>query len=155
MTIVLLVVICILAICQPTWDRFTVAMLYASMCACHWVACTEFVGFWYYFSAGVFDLAIISVIYAYGARIRLTDDFINICVASIALNFYGWLTWFNYQPPTSYNVAMVALYFIAILSLLRKDCANGKQVNKWHSSVRLFIYKSVAYCLPTQKESQP
>ncbi len=154
MTIVLLVVICILALLQPSWDRFTVAMLYASLCACHLVACTEFVGFWYYFSAGVFDLAVISVIYAYGAKIRLTDDFINISVASIALNFYGWLTWLNYQPPISYNLAMVALYFIAILSLLRKDCADERSSYKWSNRIRLFIDKGVAYCLPTQKEAR-
>ncbi len=154
MTTTLLIVICIFAIFQPNWDRFTVAMTYAAMCAGHAMSCYYFEGFWYYFSAGVFDLAIVSLIYAYGARIRLTDDLINISVASIALNFYGWLTWYLYQPPISYNLAMMALYFIAILSLLRKDCADGKQTRRWNSSVRLFIDKSVAYCCPKQKAAE-
>lgn len=153
MTIILLVIICALAFFQLDFQRRTIAMIYAVLCAVHVMLCVELVGFWYYASAAVFDLAIVSLIYSYGARVRLTDDLINISVASVALNFYGWLTWFNYQPPLSYNLAMTALYFIAILSILRKDCANGNQPYKWGNSIRLCIGKGVDLCYPKQKEA--
>lgn len=130
-----------------------IAGTYAVLCGGHALACSEFVGFWYYFSAAVFDVAIISIIYAYGARARLTDDLINISVSSVALNLYGWLTWYLYQPPLSYNLTMTALYFIAILSLLRKECANGREPYKWHNSIRLFIDKGVDVCYSKQKEA--
>lgn len=150
----LLVIICIVAIFQPSWDRFTIAMTYAVLCVGHSLVGVELIGFWYYFSAAVFDLAIISLIYAYGSRVRLTDDLINISALSIVLNFYGWLTWYLYQPPLSYNLTMVALYFIAILSLLRKDCADGHQPYRWHNSIRLFIHKGVSVCYTTKKASR-
>lgn len=150
---IITVILCILAVFQPTHDRRVIALVYALVCASHGIVCANFDGFWYFFTAGVFDLAIISIIYAYGAIARLTDDLINICVASIALNAYGWVTWHNYQPIFSYQTAMAALYFIAIFSLLRKGRANEYGVNKWHSGVRSFIDKSSAYIIGKQKEA--
>lgn len=151
---ILTVILCILAAFQPTHDRRVISLVYALVCASHGIVCDNFEGFWYFFTAGVFDLAIVSIIYAYGARTRLTDDLINICVASIALNAYGWLTWFNFQPILSYQTAMAALYFIAILSLLRKERANEFGISKWNSSVRFFIDKSCFHIKGTQKEAR-
>lgn len=142
---IITVILCVLAVFQPTHDRRVIAIVYALVCASHGIVCDNFEGFWYFFTAGVFDLAIVSIVYAYGARTRLTDDLISISVASIALNAYGWLTWYNFQPIMSYQTAMAALYFIAILSLLRKERANDFGINKWTSGFRCLIDKGCDY----------
>lgn len=147
-------ILCVLALFQPTHDRRVIAFVYALACTAHGIFCVNFEGFWYFFSAGVFDLSIISIVYAYGARTRLTDDLINICVASIALNAYGWVAWYTFQSIFSYQIAMAALYFIAIFSLLRKERANEFGINKWASGVRFFVDKSLAYITGTQKEAR-
>jgi hypothetical protein len=151
-----MVIIAITVIFQPSSDRSIIALIYALSCITHMVVDihSELDGFWYFFFAGVFDLAAISLIYTFNARTRLTDDLINISTLSIVLNAYGFVTWYNHQPILSYQLTMMALYFIAILSLLRKECANGNQPHRWHNGVRVLIDKGFAVCHSKQKEAR-
>ncbi len=148
----LLIAICVLVVLQPTEERMIVATIYAGLCVIHNIASVEFVGFTYYMTAGMFDLVILALLCSYGAAGRLTRNLISVCMVSIVLNFYGWLIWFLYQPPMTYNIASMALYLIAILILSEKECSHEYGLNQRHSSLLSFNYKGTAIYRLLQKE---
>ena len=150
---ILLLVILFLAFLQPTKHRMLAATTYGGLCAIHNVFSITLEGGAYYISAGFFDLVILAVLCSYGAINKLTDDLISICIASLVINAYGWLIWFNYLPPVSYNIASMALYLIAILVLTQKETSHG-QFHQRHTIVRAIYNKGVAFCRSLQEEAR-
>lgn len=138
----LIIFICILSIFQTTAERRFPAMVFAMMCGFHSIAFSTLEGFWYCFTAGTCDLIIIGVICCCAIVTRLSDRLIMLSVISIFLNVYGWLLYEFYLPVYIYNTSMTALYFIAILFLLRKDCANDESTTyKRYRCFQLFADK--------------
>ena len=151
MIVCMVVIICVLVFFQSNHDRGVAAAIFAVVCGSHSVLFYDLPGEYYYMSAAVADLAIISGIGAFAKPTRLADNLMDICLISIALNAVGFLTWWQGLPPEPYNLSYVALYLIAILALLREDCANGYQSSKRSSSIRLSIRSCVEYCRQLQE----
>ena len=146
----LVVIICILALFQSDHNRSVAAIIYAAVCGVHSILFYDLHGEYYYLSAAVSDLVVIVGIGILAKPTRLADNLMDVCLISIALNSFGFLTWWQGLPPEAYNLSYVALYLIAILALLREDCADGYQPSKRNSRIRLSIRGCVEYCRQLQ-----
>jgi len=89
-------------------------------------------GWDYYLSAGAFDVLSLSIIAIFSKPSRLAMSFVYICIASLFLNFYGWLIWLFYLPPDSYDISFLALYSIAIYIILRGDDVKDERYNNFN-----------------------
>ena len=100
----------------------TVAVLFVILISAHDLIVTglKLEGLLYYGSAALFDLAFIVATISLSDS-KLLDSLCNICIASMVLNFAGWVLWFNYFSPMHYDIAFLCLYAYAIVVLLRKD----------------------------------
>lgn len=121
----LLIIICIISLTR----MHPVALTLALACSSHKVLCDGLDGVWYYLSAGVFDVLVIGIIAVFIRPSTMAKSILWICMASLLLNFYGWLIWFLYLSPETYNMAFTILYCLAILFLLRKDSAKDESNN--------------------------
>lgn len=143
----LVVAILVIALFQKTAERRFPALVFAFFTWLHCVALSGGEGLLYFFTAGLCDVAIISIIASWAKITRLSDALITISLVSIISNFYGWISWVNYLPVKSYNIFIMALYLIAILSLLWKDCAHDyTRINQRHRWLRLLADKCGAFC---------
>lgn len=149
----LVVIICILALSQSSHQRAVIACIYAAVVGLHSLAFYDCGGELYYLSAALADLVIIAVISVWAAPSRLAENLIDISLISICLNAFGFIVWCSKLPPESYNISYGALYLIAILALLREDCADGYQSSRRHTRLRVLVGKCAAFCrsLPEQK----
>jgi len=77
------------------------------------------VGSVYYIGSALFDLATIIIISRAGSSMALSIQ--KICVASICLNFFGWVMWMLYMPPVMYNSLFIALYIYALFTLIKRN----------------------------------
>lgn len=113
--------ILIAALFQPSRDRFNVAMLFAVFTEGHGLFMSNLDGMEYYVSAALFDLLVIAGLFLYPMKTRLIEELQRISIVSIMLNFFGWIAWMLYFPPTAYNVSFMMLYTWTIITLLRKE----------------------------------
>ena len=124
-TTLLIAVLIVVAALQPTDERLYTAFLFASLVSLHHIFAYNMEGIAYYGSAALLDMAVIF----FTARLRILSSVIrsiqNICLASIALNAFGWVSWMLYAPPHAYNAAFIALYSLAIITLLKKEKTNA------------------------------
>ena len=150
----LIITICILAIFQPTRERFLIAWLYALACSIHNYFLGDISGVFYYLSAGAFDFIVLAIICVFIRPNWFSNCIIGISIMSLILNFYGWIIYELYLPPTSYNIAFNALYLLAILVFLWKDSAHDTGKNKRWAVLRLPNFKFNNACHPLHKETR-
>ncbi len=151
----LIAAIFIVALFQPNTDRRFPALIFAFFLWLHCAAMSELEGFWYFFTAGLCDVAIVAMIACWSKVSRLTDSLITLSIMSVVFNFYGWLLWISFLPVYSYNYSITALYLIAIISLLRGDCANDySRTSKRYSGLRLFSNKCRDLCVSLPKKAR-
>jgi hypothetical protein len=147
--------ILIIALFQTNSDRRFPALVFALFVWLHCVSMSGLEGFWYFFTAGLCDIVIIAIIACWARVSALADSLITISIISIVFNCYGWLLWVSYLPVSSYNYSITALYLIAILSLLRGDCANDKPRNlQRYYGLRVFSHKCRDFCLSLPKKAR-
>lgn len=108
----------------------------------------------YYFSAGVFDLIILAFVCIYASASRFTDSMVGICLASLFLNFYGWVIYEQYMEPTSYNIAFHFLYIFTAYILLERDWKNDNCYIDWMALFRLPSRKFSRPCNSLHKEAK-
>ena len=138
----IIVIMCVLAVCQTPLDRRLAAMFFSVSCGLHFLLFGTLEGFPYYFSAAVFDLVVILSIISYCRATKLSDGLIDLCLISIGLNCYGFVSWSLYISPVTYNVSFMALYLIAIFLILRKGVpTHESSTNQRHTRLRLLIDK--------------
>ena len=150
---------------QSNHDRGVVAGIYAAIVGVHSLLFFEFIkGYsiialpykYYYVSAAVCDIVIITAIALVSTYLvkptRLADNLMDICLISIPLNAVGPVVALKEMPPEPYNISYGALYLIAILALLREDCANGYKPSKRNSRIRLSVRGCVEYCRQIQEK---
>jgi len=113
-----------IAILQPTRERMAVALVFASFTFVHNTFLYELEGLMYYASDALFYLLIILLIGSVDKPSILSVELQKICLAAIALDYFGWCIWILYIPPTGYNVAFMALYAWTIIILLKKEPAH-------------------------------
>lgn len=149
----LLVIICIITLVT----MHPVALAFALSCSVHKVFADMLPDTLYYLSAGLFDVLVIGIIAVFLRPSHMAQSFIWLCLFSLALNFYGWLIWFLYLPPVTYNIGFIVLYSVAIYLLLRKDMAKDERHSRpynWDSVFLAARRKSIIACNTLQEESE-
>ena len=112
-------------------------------------------GFSYCFAASVCDALVICIVVFFAKVTKVSDIIIAVSCVSIMFNFSGWLLYAYELPVEVYNYSIAALYLIAILSLMGKDCANDYSGNrKRYNGLRLFISKRCAFLGLLPKEAK-
>ena len=154
MTTALIVIACVVALFQPSRERFCIAVAYSVTCAIHLFLCDDLTGVLYYLSAGVFDLIVLLFICLRARPARFADIMVSVCAGSLVLNFYGWVIYEQYMEPISYNTASHVLYVFAIYVLLRRDWENDICYLDWLDIIRLPNRKRDRACHPLHKEAE-
>lgn len=152
----LIIAVFIVSFCRESHVRLP-GLILGLMAATNYALVVTFAieGFLYCFTAAMCDVLVIYLVTSYAKITKVSDVIIAISVVSIILNFDGWLLYAYELPLEAYNYSIAALYLIAILSLLRGDCANDYSGNlKRHSGFRLFADKCRAFCRALSKETQ-
>ena len=125
---------------QPNRPRFFAGLVFsgAAVFSDHLLSSTG--GYIYYIASSVFALAIIILISFIRPITKLAVSLQKICLASILLNFLGWVMWMLYMPPVMYNSLFVALYICALLTLTtrNKSDVGEYKLHSWRSSLHLY-----------------
>jgi hypothetical protein len=122
---ILILLICISAIIS----KDIVAILFAMLIISHDIMAINFSGWMYYLSGATLDFAFILAVSMSAKPNKMVTALISLSFCSILVNFYGWVIWYNYMLPYSYNNAFVLLYSISIYVILRRHCARGGNNN--------------------------
>ena len=120
--------LCSLCFLQHTLSRSVVAAVFVFFIISHDVLVYSLDGIFYYGSAALSDLLIISIITRISAASRLCFQLQLICLASIFVNALGWVMWFTYQSPDLYNWCFVALNFYAVYCMIQGEPKHGRLV---------------------------
>lgn len=131
MTNLLIYIIVILAVIQPSKKRLYPALVFAILTLSHLYFSRDMDGFAYYFSAVLTDLLIMALIVRSDSI--LTLHLMVVSITSILLNTFGWVLWEFYFPPMMYDTAFIILYLYAISKLFYGGGDVGDYTNsKWH-----------------------
>lgn len=128
---ILMLLLCILALCQPTKQRFLIAITFSLSCVVHLIVSESFPDVLYYLSAGAFDLVMIFIMCLFSKPTRFTDWMILICITSLFLNLYGLVIYGNHYSSASYEAAFLVLYAVSIGVFVKKDKGNGDKSFDW------------------------
>ena len=115
----------ILCLIQKIPARRFVACVIAGTEALHYGFFNDLDGLMYYGSAALFDLLAIILIVNLAIPTVLAKQMITISVVSIIFNYFGWVLWFTYMPPTIYNWSFAVLNLCTIICLIRKESSHG------------------------------
>lgn len=126
---ILIGLIVIAAIMQPTEERLYAALLFALLAAIHYVVMYEVDGIAYYGSAALLDIAVIYFTARLAIISKVIREIQNICLASIVLNAIGWAMWMLYLEPHAYDAMFIALYSWALIILTRRESADVSGVD--------------------------
>lgn len=78
----------------------------------------------YYVSAGAFNLLAVFILHKINHVARLIIDLQIICGVAFFLNVYGFVIYMAYLPTDSYQQMFPAVYWLALIALLKKDDSN-------------------------------
>lgn len=132
MAAALTLIMCCLALAQPTRGRKAAAMAYSSAAAFHMAFFNSTPSYiMYYVSAGVCASAVLMYLCERGRASQFTDNLIYLCVASILLNLYGLVICQMGMGPDSYNMAGLGVYAMAIILLVKGDKGDGVIFYNW------------------------
>lgn len=115
----LIAAICFAVLFQPTRERFVAGAAFAAFLVLHDLLLASADGFAYYGSAALVDLIIVALLHKIEPLPTMALALQRLCVVSIVTNFAGFLLWYNYSPPTAYNVAFLILNAWAVWILTR------------------------------------
>ena len=124
MITILLVLITVVAVMQPTIPRFFAAMTFALLTLIHDEGLGHLEGLAYYGSAALIDFVILFILAGIQPIPRMVLYLQLLCILSMLLNFGGWLLWVFYLPPNVYDNAFQVLYGGVLIALLAKDNYN-------------------------------
>lgn len=124
--------------------RFPAALVFAASLLIHDVFLSKLDGLFYYGSAALFDLIVITWLANLRQTSRLTVNLLRLSLVSIVLNFSGWIMWIMYQLPALYNLSYIVLYLCAIIALIKKEgLGDGSYtLDRWVCCFRVHPYKS-------------
>ena len=120
----LLAIMTLMVLFQPTTERFKMSLVYWFAVVGYSFIGEHIDGAWYYLVGAGLDVALIA---ALGAIRTVSRLFIGLMIAScisIFLNAVGSVMWFLYMPPTVYNDSYCLLYGAAIILMTLRDPAD-------------------------------
>lgn len=109
---------------QPNAQRLFAALVFAGGALSHDVLFSGHGGLLYYGSAALFDLGVLMLISGIRPITKTIAQLHVICLASVLVNFAGWVIWWLYLPPAAYNLAFVTIYCWALVTLTRRNGAD-------------------------------
>ena len=109
---------------QPNRVRLYVAGCFVGLAWVHELFLSDLDGIAYYGSAALFDLIVITVTSFIRPTPQIVPRIHVVCMASITINFIGWIMWWFYLPPAFYDAAFVAVYLSAVVAILWGDNAD-------------------------------
>lgn len=115
----LIVVICLVALFQPTTVRWIAAVAFASMVVVHDRLLGDVDGFAYYGSAALADLIVISLLHKLAPLSKMTLALQRLSIVSICTNGLGYLLWFAYAPAWPYDTVFIAVFAWAVWIMIR------------------------------------
>jgi len=137
---VLLVVLAVATIFQPTAPRMYAALCVVGATVLHDLLLSDLDGLAYYGSAALFDLGAIMLIAGITPVPLMVIRLQSLCLLSILANAAGWVTWSLYLSPVAYDAAFLFLYFFMFLVLVQRSDADGVggcfTVDSWRSCFR-------------------
>ena len=149
MLVVLLIIMALVAVIQPSNDRKILAGAFVGITILYGVFSIGLSGDGYYLLASSIDLMIII------AMTKLKESWLSVglsqvCLFSMLANFIGWIFWYNSLYPVVYEILFILIYSYAILVMLRTERNVGNNKNNlnyywFHTAFteRLqFIFKS-------------
>ena len=117
----LILMLCTVALLQPTPARLKVASVFSGAALLHCIIGEYIDGGAYYLSAAVLDSAIITITANFKEVSQITRDIHRVCLASIVLNASGWVTYMLYVPPVGYNLSFIFLHLWSIIILMKRN----------------------------------
>ena len=117
----LILMLCTVALLQPTPARLKVASVFSGAALLHCIIGEQLDGGTYYLSAAILDSAIITITANFKEVSQITRDIHRICLASIVLNASGWVTYMLYIPPMGYNLSFIFLHLWSIIVLMKRN----------------------------------
>lgn len=135
---VLLTLITLAAITQPTAQRFFAAMSFALISVGHDQILGNLDGFAYYGSAALANLIVLSIIAGVRPIPRTVLLLQLLCVGAMVLNLIGWVMWTLFLPPDVYNIAFIFFYGVTLIAMLDKDSydVGGFTADGWRDCFR-------------------
>lgn len=106
---------------QPNSQRLFVGLVYSGLLVVNDLLLFNEAGLLYYYGSAVFDVATIIIISRVAKVSSMALTIQKICLASIAVNFFGWVMWMLYMPPVMYNSLFAVLYVCALLTLITRN----------------------------------
>ena len=139
MTTALLALIAIASVIQPNRQRLFAGLVYSGLLIVNELLLFNETGLTYYAGSALLDLAAIIII-SHAAKVSsMAVNLQKICLASIILNFFGWVMWMLYMPPVMYNSLFIALYVCALLTLITR---NKSDVGEYKLDNRNFGFRT-------------
>lgn len=121
-TITLLIyAIIIVSFIQPNAPRLFAGVIFTSITLLHESLLSSYEGFRYYGSAALFDLAIIILTSGINPVPKMVIMLHRICIISIFANLAGWVLWFFYYPPFSYDAFFALIYAWTLITLIKRS----------------------------------
>lgn len=117
----LLCVLAVMAVTQPTSVRRNTALLYVIPTVAFALGSPDMSDKWYYIGAALTDLFTIILISFIVPLTRLSLSLIAIATLSVIGNLVGMLLWYMSVPAMAYNMFFLALYVGALAALYEKD----------------------------------
>lgn len=141
--IALILVITVLACLQPSAERREVACAYALVNMGHFLLISWWISdFWYYVSAGIADVVIMSIIVHMHKIPEIGLLLLRACLLELMVNAFGWVLWWRYAPPDAYNALYQCVQIWIVFILMKKGEADewgGFTVGNWRDFVRLVV----------------
>lgn len=117
----LLAIMTMAVLFQPTTERFKMSLLY-------WFAVVGYAWIgdaidapWYYLGGAFVDLLVIGTLASVVTDSRLVVHLMIVSTISIILNTFGFASWLFYMPPTIYDETYLFLYGLAIILMTLKE----------------------------------
>lgn len=157
MITMLILLIFVAVLLQPNATRFYAAFLFAGATITHDLALSHLDGFAYYASAALFDLGIIALTSGISPIPRMVISLQRICLASILLNFAGWLMWLLYFSPVLYDTMFTLIYSWALIIMLVRNNTDVGSYSRssWHSCFRFDRFKRHTNHSENSSKAQP
>ena len=115
----LVALILVASVIQPNRQRLFAGMVFSGLLIANDLLLFDKAGLLYYAGSALFDLATIILISCVVSSMAVSIQ--KICIASICLNFFGWVMWTLYMPPVVYNSLFAVLYVCALLTLITRN----------------------------------
>ena len=128
----LIIILCFLALFQPTWQRARIAGLYSGLCLFFMVIEPQLKSdMLYYVLPAYFDLMVIIYIFKRANQTRFTDMMIAVSALSLLVNFFGWILYDRGMEPDLFIQVFHGVYFLAIYTFFGKDKADESNADNW------------------------